>query len=188
MEATRVSAVPTELRAAPPRRLRREVNVACDPWGGVEIIGPCASLASLIASIGWVLRRFAPPWPAVGDPLFAFGAFFLGLLALFAIPSLIRCAYEEARQRRLVGEGWAVMGIVTKKECPQTGDHGCVPQVEYTFLTDEGVPLTGSSNRFAGHYDEVEEGGPILILYLPERPEENMPYLVAAYRARLEPS
>jgi hypothetical protein len=92
----------------------------------------------------------------------------LGCL-LFLVP---RMRFE----RRLAIEGVAAIGVVTK--CSVSGRGGEFINLKYDFRTQDGILVQGR-----GDFKTRQEiGTKILILYLPQKPKQNGPYPLTAWR------
>ena len=120
--------------------------------------------------------RFLPSNPSINHPaaweesaLPGWGAFVVP--AIPAAVGLLVLA-KLRRTRRLVAEGVATAGVVTK--CYRGGKGSW--WVNYDFRTADGKAANGTYNV------NLPIGVVICILYLPRNPDRNQPYLESWYR------
>ena len=79
-------------------------------------------------------------------------------------------------QRRLAAEGVATIGVVTK--CSVSGRGGSFMNLKYDFRSEDGISVQGRES----FQSRQEIGARILILYLPQKPRQNIPYPLSAWR------
>jgi len=88
---------------------------------------------------------------------------------LFILPKLLA-------ERRLAAEGVPTTGVVTK--CSVSGRSGEFINLKYDFRTQDGISVQGR-----GDFQTRQEiGARILVLYLPQKPRQNIPYPLSAWR------
>ena len=155
-----------------PRRVTRKTDIKTEMRGGV--------IAGLVVALGiGTLAFFAP---ALRMSIAIGGGVFVGLVSLCLLSALPRGLWEEFQQRRLVREGVAVVGKVVKREIKvDMGSQGPVGWTDYIltyeFQTQSGTTITATRTSS----ERPREGGPILVLYLPNSPARNAPFLNLIY-------
>ena len=88
---------------------------------------------------------------------------------LFILPKLLA-------ERRLAAEGVPTTGVVTK--CSVSGRSGEFINLKYDFRTQDGISVQGR-----GDFQTRQEiCARILVLYLPQKPRQNIPYPLSAWR------
>ena len=157
-----------------PRRVRRKV------YQRLELRGcGIAFLAVILAIDG--LAFFVPALRV--NIAIAVGVFF-GLIGLLVMTALPRGLWEDFRHRHLVRKGVVVIGRVSKREIKvDIGSQGPVGWTDYA-LTYSFQPASGElivATRTSSSLDKFREGGPILIIYLPQNPRKHEPFLLLAY-------
>jgi hypothetical protein len=103
------------------------------------------------------------------DPYFVL-AFLAGLGCILFIPPQMQF------ERRLAAGGLATIGVVTN--CSVSGKYGSFINLKYDFRTQDGILVQGRGS----FRTQQEIGAKILILYLPKKPRQNIPYPVSAWR------
>jgi len=134
-----------------------------DTWNGLRDADPLAI-------------RFLPSNPAINHPA-AWEGSGKSYWVMFFIPAMpvagaILILIQLRGQRRLVAEGVPTAGVVTR--CARGSRGGWF--VNYQFRTADGSAAKGSANL------RMEIGATICILYLPQNPQRNQPYLGSWYR------
>lgn len=125
--------------------------------------------------------RYLPDNPAVVHPtdwewlaMSEFDPYFV-LILLLGLGCIVLIPPQMQSERRLAAQGVATTGTVTK--CMVSGKGGFV-NLKYDFRTPDGALVQGR-----GSFQMQQEiGARILILYLPRRPHQNIPYPIAAWR------
>jgi hypothetical protein len=124
---------------------------------------------------GYLSVRFVPSNPAINHPA-AWEVSALPGWGAFVVPAIpaalgVFILLQLRQARRLVTEGVATAGVVTS--CYRGGRGSW--WVDYDFRTVDGTTATGSHNV------RLEVGAIICILYLPQVPSRNRPYLESWY-------
>ncbi len=114
------------------------------------------------------------PWLLVGGAVFMVGALFfcLGLFDWLQIRGLDERFQQHAR---------TVQGTVLTKTIISSSSGGILRRqsssrsyyVTYRFSTPEGQEFEGSAGVYSETWDNLAEGGPIQITYLPDAPQTN---------------
>jgi hypothetical protein len=142
--------------------LTGEADAPRDTWDGLRIADPLAI-------------RFLPSNPAINHPAgWEASSNWAPLVApaLLAV-GVILILTDLRGQRRLVAEGVATAGVVTR--CCRGRQGGWA--IDYQFRAADGTVVTGSRGG------RLEIGAIICVLYLPQDPRKNQPYLGSCYRA-----
>jgi hypothetical protein len=79
-------------------------------------------------------------------------------------------------ERRVAAEGVATIGVVTK--CSVSGRGGEFVNLKYDFRTQDGTSMRGRGDFQTRQEIDVR----ILVLYLPQKPKQNIPYPQSAWR------
>jgi len=120
--------------------------------------------------------RFLPSNPAINHPAVweesVSSDWFAFAIALLPAAAGILVLTQLRRQRRLVAEGVPTAGVVTK--CYRGGKGSW--WIDYQFRTEDGRVAKGIDNV------RLEIGATICVLYLPQDPRRNRPYLRSYYR------
>ena len=106
-----------------------------------------------------------PPLLFMGGLLLFVGSLFLLLMGNYA--------YTE---HRLSLQGKLTDGIVVKRVLNQASDNGNSQTsyaVDYTFTAADGRKITGHDTVDPDIWDQLKEGGPVQIDYLPSKPDIN---------------
>jgi hypothetical protein len=123
-----------------------------------------------------ILIRYLPSDPTINHPAdWEWSAFmdldsevmFAFLMAVFAFP-----LSALQRIKKLAREGMPAEGVV--KGCTRRDR---VFRVEYEFCTANGDHISGACNS----KDSYQPGKRIWILYLPQKPRRNYPYMLTGY-------
>jgi hypothetical protein len=145
-----------------------EAPVPSDTWPGLLVNGPL-SIRYLPADptvnhpSGWEESDFSIWGRLFGPSIFVVG----GLFSLLSMRG----------DRRLVAEGMPVVGMVTA--CSGPVGRSVWFSVKYEFRTQDGTGVEGR-----GRYGtSLETGARLVVLYLPQNPQKNMPYASSYYRA-----
>jgi hypothetical protein len=110
---------------------------------------------------------------------FVFGLFWNGMMG-FLIWSLY---LVPARQRRAVETGEAVIGVLTRKYTRQ--GRGVSRYLDYTFRLPGGEEHTGKALVLdKARWEAAQQGDPLLILYVPDKPKYSVAYDFSPYRVR----
>jgi hypothetical protein len=142
------------------------------PLGDVHILKPATDLSvsylpenpAVNHPLDWEWSVFAE-WDSVFVVILVAG---LGCL-LFLLPQFLF-------ERRVVAEGVATVGVVTK--CSVSGRGGEFITLRYDFRTQDDISMKGRGD----FKTQREIGAKILILYLPQNPGKNIPYPRSAWR------
>lgn len=135
-----------------------------------------------IKSTGDLSLRYLPGDPAMNHPtdwewstMSEFDPYFL-LSLLLGFGCIVLIPPQMQFERRLAAQGVATIGTVTK--CMVSGKGGEFINLKFDFRTPDGALVQGR-----GSFQMQQEiGARILILYLPRRPQQNIPYPIAAWR------
>lgn len=126
--------------------------------------------------------RYLPGNPAVNHPtdwewsaMSEFDPYFV-LILLLGLGCIILIPPQMQFERRLAVQGVATIGAVTK--CMVSGKGGSFIDLKYDFRTPDGALVQGRGS----FQMQREIGARILILYLPQRPHQNIPHPIAAWR------
>jgi hypothetical protein len=141
--------------------LTGEADAPRDTWDGLRTGDPLAI-------------RFLPSNPAINHPAGWEASSNWGLLvapAWLAVGGIL-ILIDLRGQRRMVAEGVATAGVVTRCSRRRRGWF-----VDYQFRAADGTVVTGSRDL------RLEAGTTICVLYLPEDPRKNQPYPGSRYRA-----
>jgi len=126
--------------------------------------------------------RYRPENPALSHPtdwewsaMQEFDPYFVVVL-IAGLGCILFIPPQILFERRLAAEGVATIGVVTK--CSVSGKGRSFIDLKYDFRTQDGK-LEHGRGRF--QYQQ-EIGANILLLYLPQKPQKNIPYPISTWR------
>jgi hypothetical protein len=137
-------------------------------WSGLQVNGPLSirylpTDPTVNHPAAWEESDFSI-WAAVFSPsIFVAG----GLFSLLSLRG----------GRRLVAEGTPVIATVTA--CSGPVGRSVWFNVKYEFRTDDGIEINSGGRYGSG----LENGTKLIVLYLPQNPQQNAPYASSYYRA-----
>lgn len=135
----------------------------------------------MIKSASSLSIRYLPEDPALNHPvdwewsvMSEWDPIFIVIL-LAGLGCLLFLVPQMRFERRVAAEGVAAVGVVTK--CSVSGKGGFI-NLKYDFRAQDDLLVKGRRD----FKTRQEVGAKILILYMPQKPKQNVPYPLSAWR------
>ncbi len=164
--------------AAPaPRRVRRKSHRRHQPWGAFSEVGGCFVI--FLGLVGGIALFVPVLRPSMLIALIIFSVLIAGFSLLLLPQGLEKVVYHK----HLARQGSFAIASVSQIEIKvDMGSQGPVGWTDYTltysFQTARGETIVAT--RTSGSLNKFREGGPILIVYLPQNPRKHEPFLLLA--------
>ena len=161
-----------------PRQVRRKAHERHAPWGAFSEVGGCFVI--FLGLVGGIALFVPILRPNMLIALIIFSVLVAGFSLLLLPQGLEKVVYHK----QLARQGSFAIASVSQIEIKEDmGSQGPVGWTDYTltysFQTARGETIVAT--RTSSHLDKFREGGPILIVYLPQNPRKHELFLLLAY-------